>query len=305
MTQNNPITAPAKVAFVGLGNMGYPMATRLANAGFQLIVADLNTATVEKFCAETNSEHATSLIEIGSTCDVVITMLPEGKAVRQVLMGQSGIIAGLKPGCVLLDMSSCSPVGTRALGQELSELGFPMVDAPVSGGVVKAISGELAIMAGGETDTVQRCLPILNELGKVFQTGGPASGHAMKAMNNFLSAATLAISSEAVILGTKFGLDPNKMIEILNSSTGRSNSTEHKFPAFILPRTFDSGFFIGLMAKDLRLALELADSEETPSELLRLITSMWDKAEAQLGFNADNTEVVKYLESQVETGKKD
>ena len=135
-------------------------------------------------------------------------------------------------------------------------------------------------------------------MGKPFKTGGPASGHAMKAMNNYLSAASLAIASEAVILGSKFGLDPEVMVNILNASTGRSNSTEHKFPAFILPRTFNSGFFIGLMAKDLRLARELAESEGTSADLLKLVSGMWDKAEADLGFKADNTEVYKYLESQ-------
>jgi len=119
-------------------------------------------------------------------------------------------------------------------------------------------------------------------------------------MNNYLSAASLAIASEAVILGSKFGLDPETMVDILNASTGRSNSTEHKFPAFILPRTFNSGFFIGLMAKDLRLARELAESEGTSTELLKMVSTMWDKAEAELGFKADNTEVYRYLESQSE-----
>lgn len=284
------------IGFIGLGNMGYPMAKRLAEAGYHLIVADLNAEVVENFCTETGSTHTSNLNELGVQSQVVITMLPEGNAVRHVLMGEDGVVKGLQPGAILLDMSSCSPVGTRKLSGELSEMGFPMVDAPVSGGVVKAIAGGLAIMAGGEKSVVEQCLPILEVMGKPFLTGGPASGHAMKAMNNFLSAGTLAISSEAVILGSKFGLDPEVMINILNASTGKSNSTEHKFPNFVLPRTFDSGFFLGLMAKDLRLALELAESEQTSTELLRAITNMWDKAEEQLGFNADNTEVFKYLE---------
>lgn len=293
------ITPPASIGFVGLGNMGYPMARRLAQAGYKLTVADLNAEALKKFCAETGSSATANLRQLGAASDVVITMLPEGKAVRKVLMGDEGIASGLKPGALVIDMSSSSPVGTRELSQELDKLGFKLIDAPVSGGVVKAIDGKLAIMAGGDKDSIEACRPVFDVMGKMFITGGSASGHAMKAMNNFLSAATLAITSEAVLTGQKFGLDPAVMVDIINASTGRSNSSEHKFPTFILPRTFDSGFYLGLMAKDLRFAKELADSMETPHELLNVISSMWDKAEAKLGFNADNTDVHRYLESLI------
>jgi 3-hydroxyisobutyrate dehydrogenase len=171
-----------------------------------------------------------------------------------------------------------------------------MIDAPVSGGVVKAISGGLAIMAGGLDPAIAACRPLLEVMGKVFATGSSGTGHAMKAMNNFLSAATLAITSEALITGTKFGLDPAVMVDIINASTGRSNSSEHKFPTFILPRKFNSGFFLGLMAKDLRFAKALNEAMHTPGELLTVISTMWDKAEAELGFHADNTEIHTYLE---------
>lgn len=293
----NNISPPATIGFVGLGNMGYPMATRLANAGYKLIVSDLNAEAVSKFCEATGSKAAETLKELGEASDLVITMLPEGKIVRKVLLDESAVISGLKPGSIVIDMSTCSPVDTRKLGEELSELGFHLIDAPVSGGVVKAIDGSLAIMAGGESAIIERCIPLLENMGKVFKTGGPASGHAMKCMNNYLSAGSLAIASEAVVLGTRFGLDPKTMVDILNASTGKSNSTEHKFPAFILPRTFNSGFFIGLMAKDLRLAVDLADSENTPSELLHHISQLWNNAETELGFKADNTEIFRYLEA--------
>lgn len=291
-----PIFPPASIGFVGLGNMGYPMATRLGAAGYKLVVADLNATAVEKFCSETGSTAATSLQQLGSQSSLVITMLPEGKAVRKVLLDEGGVVSGLNAGSILLDMSSCSPVDTRILAAELLALGFDMVDAPVSGGVVKAVSGGLAIMAGGTSEAISACRPVLEVMGKMFVTGGSGTGHAMKAMNNFLSAATLAITSEAVITGTKFGLDPTVMIDIINASTGRSNSSEHKFPTFILPRTFNSGFFLGLMAKDLRFAKALSDAMDTPNGLLNVITSLWDNAEAELGFHADNTEIHKYLE---------
>jgi 3-hydroxyisobutyrate dehydrogenase len=229
----------------------------------------------------------------------VFTMLPEGKAVRKVLLGDGdNVVQGLKPGAVLVDMSSSSPVGTRELAAELQQRGFALVDAPVSGGVVKAISGGLALMAGGDDAAIERARPALEVMGKLFKTGVSGSGHAMKAMNNFLSAATLAITSEAVITGQKFGLDPAVMVDIINASTGRSNSSEHKFPTFVLPRKFESGFFLGLMAKDLRFAKELADSMGTSHDMLDTISAMYDRAEAELGFKADNCEIHRYLEGQ-------
>jgi 3-hydroxyisobutyrate dehydrogenase len=308
MTQNsdensemNSFLPPTAIGFVGLGNMGYPMAKRLAAAGYVLTVFDLASDVVTQFCQETEATAAESLEALGQSSSVVITMLPEGKAVRKVLLGGGdNVVAGLKAGAVLLDMSSCSPVNTRLLSSELVKKGFPMIDAPVSGGKYKAVDGQLAIMAGGDKGLVESCSPIFEVMGKQFYTGGPASGHAMKAMNNFLSAGSLALASEAVITGSKFGLDPEVMVDIINASTGRSNSTEDKFPKFILPRTFNSGFYLGLMAKDLRFAVELAVSENTPNSFINLLSSTYDKAEEAQGFDADNTELFKYLESQAE-----
>jgi 3-hydroxyisobutyrate dehydrogenase len=291
---------PERIGFIGLGNMGAPMARRLADAGYALAVADKDPAAVTRFARDTHCEQSADLTTLAGMCRVVITMLPEGNTVRQVLLGENGVVGGLAGDAVLIDMTSASPVGTRKLVADLKARGIPLLDAPVSGGVVKAIDGTLSIMAGGDREVFERCRPILEVFGKVFHTGGSGSGHAMKSLNNYLSAATLAASAEAVLAGTRFGLDPAKMIEILNVSTGRSNSTEHKYPAFVLPRTFNSGFAIGLMAKDLRLALELARSVGTPSILLEDITNLWGRAEEQLGFKADNTEVVRYLESLVE-----
>lgn len=293
----NAITPPSTIGFIGLGNMGYPMARRLCEAGFKLVVADLNQDTVNRFCSENSGLAATNLADLGRQSRVVITMLPDGKAVRNVLMAADGVVSGLQNGSVLLDMSSCSPVDTLVLAQQLKDLGFPLIDAPVSGGVVKAVSGGLAIMAGGDADTISALLPLLDPLGKVFLTGGSGSGHAMKAINNFLSATTMAITSEAVIAGEKFGLDPKTMVDIINASTGRSNSSEHKFPTFVLPRTFNSGFYLGLMAKDLRFAKALVDSVHTPNIFVDAISKLYDDAEAKLGPMADNIDIHRYLEA--------
>jgi 3-hydroxyisobutyrate dehydrogenase len=299
-----PFLPPERVGFIGLGNMGAPMARRLIGAGYRLVVADALPATVDKFVAEPAnagcSERSAGAQELGKACRVLITMLPDGKVVRNVLLGAEGIAKHLAKGSVVIDMSSSSPIGTRELHADLAKLGIPLVDAPVSGGVKKAIDGTLAIMAGGAADVVERCRKLLEPMGKVFVTGGSGTGHAMKSMNNFLSAANLAIAAEAVIAGQRFGLDPKNMIDIFNASTGRNTGTDSKYPNNVLPRTFNSGFALGLMAKDLRLALEVASSTNAPVDLLKSCAHIWAEAEKQLGGKADNTEVVKYLESLAE-----
>jgi 3-hydroxyisobutyrate dehydrogenase len=286
-----------RIGFIGLGNMGARMARRLVDAGHELVVSDSSPEALERFAAGSKCDRAASLHSLGERCTVLITMLPNGQIVREVLLGATGAAPHLPPGSVVIDMSSSSPLGTRELAADLAKLGIPLVDAPVSGGVKKAGDGTLAIMAGGDAGAVARVKPILEVMGKVFATGASGSGHAMKALNNFLSAANLAVAAEAVIAGQRFGLDPANMISILNASTGRNTGTDSKYPNNILPRTFDSGFALGLMAKDLRLALEVALSSGAPAGLLEKTAQIWAAAEQQLGGKADNTEVVKYLES--------
>ena len=292
------IQPPERIGFVGLGNMGAPMARRLATAGYALAVTDSNADATTRFAAQAACERPPNLAALGAASRAVITMLPDGQIVRKVLLDPGGVAAGLKAGSLVIDMSSSAPTGTRQLAAELAKRSIALVDAPVSGGVRKAIDGTLAIMAGGEADAVKACRPILETMGKVFPTGKPGSGHAMKALNNYLSATTLTATAEAILAGTQFGLDPKLMIDVLNASTGRSATTEFKYPTYVLPRTFDSGFALGLMAKDLRLALELARSTGAPHVLLEEVSSLWDRAEQQLGFRADHTELVKFLESR-------
>lgn len=286
---------PERVGFVGLGNMGAPMARHLAAAGYRIVAADSNSQALDRFCAGVDCERAPSLRQMGQSCNLVITMLPDGKAVQSVLLGPEGIAAGLAPGSVVLEMTSSEPVGTRELSAELSQQSIAVVDAPVSGGVKRAVEGKLAIMAGGDADALNRCRPVLDRLGQVFHTGGSGSGHAVKALNNYLSAAALATAAEAMLAGERFGIDPAVMLNVLNHSTGRNTATEQKYPAYILPGTFNSGFALGLMAKDLRIALELAHAVGTPDGLLSMCADLWTRAEQQLGFGADNTEIVKYL----------
>lgn len=293
------IIPPGPIGVIGLGNMGAPMARRLAAAGYSLQVADGSQDAVQRFAATTACEHPRDLKSLAAQCGAVITMLPDGHIVRQVVMAVDGLAAGLKPDSVLIDMSSSAPVGTRELAAKLAHKGIALVDAPVSGGVKKAIDGTLAIMVGGESAAIERCRPVLEAMGKVFLTGGPGSGHAMKSLNNYLSATSLSAVAEAVIVGGQFGLDPKLMIDVLSASTGRSATTEFKYPTYVLPRTFDSGFALGLMAKDLRLALELARATAAPTALLEQVVELWNRAEQKLGPRADHTELVKFLEFQI------
>jgi 3-hydroxyisobutyrate dehydrogenase len=293
---------PQRVAFVGLGNMGAPMAGHLATAGYRLAVADVRPEVIERFRAQYLCEVPASLTELAHGAPLVITMLPDGNAVRQVLLGEGGMASALDPGSIVIDMSSSAPVGTRELGAELARTQVTLIDAPVSGGVRKAVEGKLAIMAGGDAAAIVRCRRVLQTLGTVFPTGGSGSGHAMKALNNYLSAAALAITAEAILAGERFGIDARVMIDILNNSTGRNTATDQKYPAYVLPRTFNSGFALGLMAKDLRIALDLARAVGTPATLLEQCSGLWDRAAQRLGFAADNTEVVRYLETVTADG---
>ncbi len=288
---------PARTGLVGLGQMGAPMARNLARAGFTLALADLDRARAHALAAELGADTPANLRALGATCDVVITMLPDGKAVRDAVLGESGLARGLAAGSVVIDMSSSSPVGTCELGAALAERGVALVDAPVSGGVRRAVDASLAIMTGGDPPVIERVRPLLAALGKtIFLTGPLGSGHAMKALNNYVSAAGFAAAIEAVLAGSRFGLDPATMVAVLNASTGRNNATENKLPQFVLRRDFSSGFSLGLMVKDLRTALELAHATATPVPLAETCLAAWAEAERELGGGADHTAAVRYWE---------
>jgi len=286
------------VGFVGLGKMGYPMVRRLAGAGYRVLAHDVDAGAVRRACEAAGAEAPGSLKAIGERCEAVITMLPDGNAVRAVVQGSGdSLLAGLARGSVLIDMSSSSPLGTRELGARLSERGVFMIDAPVSGGVRKAEDGTLAIMVGGGAGTIARCTPVLEAMGKqIFATGSLGSGHAMKALNNYVSAAGFVAATEAVLAAQRFGLDAAVVVDVLNASTGMNNSTLNKFHRFILSRSFDSGFSLDLMVKDLRTALEVARATGSPTPLAEACVEAWSEAQTALGPGLDHTDVVRYLE---------
>jgi 3-hydroxyisobutyrate dehydrogenase len=297
---------PLAVGFIGIGKMGLPMARRLAGAGYELVVADASLARVDALLAETRNARAASLAQLGGACDVVITMLPDGKAVHAVLCGADGrgdaggsVLAGLRAGSFVLDMSSSSPMGTRQLEPLLAARGVGLLDAPVSGGVKRATDGTLAIMVGGDAALLARARPLLAAMGRdIFHAGPLGAGHAIKALNNYVSAAGLVAAAEAVRIGTRFGLDPARMVDILNASTGRNNSTENKLKQFILPRDFASGFALALMAKDLRTAMDVAAATGTGAPLGAACVALWNDAAQHLEPDADHTAIMRYLELQ-------
>lgn len=292
MPQSNAILPPMKVAVIGLGNMGQPMAACLARAGYRVAGFDMSSDARAKFSAAGGSAAA-NVADAVSGAAAVITLLPDGKIVRAAV---EGFMRHLAPGTVVIDMSSSAPVGTKALSEEMIAAGFAFIDAPVSGGVKRAIDGTLAIMAGGDNATIDRTEPVLKAMGKsVFRTGPLGSGHAAKALNNYVSAAGLAAAVEAVAIGGRFGIDPNTLVDVFNASTGRNNSTEHKIKQFVIPESFTSGFSLALMAKDIRTADELAHQIGVVAPLADKVTALWDGALEALGNSADHTEIGRYL----------
>jgi len=275
------------------------MASRLARASFELTVFDVDTERQRQFLSEFSGNGAGSLKEVGAASELVITMLPDGKVVRRTVFGngQDCLTDSMERGTILVDMSSSSPTGTQELGRELGEAGVAMVDAPVSGGVSRAETGTLAIMAGGDPEVVECCKAVFQAMGnKFFYTGQIGSGHAMKALNNMLSAVGLIGAAEVLLVGRRFGLDPRVMIEVLNSSTGRNNSTEVKFEKFVFSRSFASGFSLDLMVKDITTAVDLARDTQTPFIFSSLCRELWACARTNLGQGLDHTDVVRWFE---------
>ena len=284
-----------RVAFVGLGNMGRPMATLIAAAGYPLAVADSNVAVAAEVARETGAGSRADLRALGLETDVLITMLPTGAIVAEVV----GTIApSMARGAIVIDMSSSAPMGTVALGAELADRGIALVDAPVSGGVRRAVMGDLAIIAGGNKENVERVRPILQTMGTVIPTGPLGSGHALKALNNFVSAAGLTAACEALIIAKQFGLDADTVVEVLNNSTGRNTATESKLRQFVLSETFAAGFSAELMAKDIGTARDLADLLGIAAPMLKESTKLWGEAAESLGRGADHTAIYRYLSTQ-------
>ena len=292
----------ATIGFAGLGHMGTPMANRLAAAGHRLRVYDIAPAARARHERLDGVAVVNHVAEIADGADVVILMLPDSAVVTQVLLAD-GLLGHVAPSAVVVDMSSSEPGRTRELARVAADRGVTLVDAPVSGGVAGARNGSLTIMVGGPASVLDRLRPVLEVLGSQVMHAGDivGAGHAVKALNNLMSAAHLLASSEALLAGRQFGLDPEVMLSIVNSSSGRSGSTQLKWPKYILPEAYDSGFGLRLMLKDMRIALQLEQEAGVPALLGQAAVAAWAAAAEDLPPAADHTEIARWLAARIES----
>lgn len=290
-------TQRERVGLVGIGSMGWPMAARLVQAGYAVTVFDAVPGQAEKFAQEVGGQAAATCAALAAQSDIIFTMLPTSAIVEQVLSGPEGVLAGLRAGSVVVEMSSGVPAHTQRLATAVAAAGGQMVDAPVSGGVPRARTGELAIMFGGPAATLERVRPALSAMGSsITAVGDVGSAHAMKALNNLVSAGGFLIGVEAMLIGQQFGLDPHVIVDVLNASTGMNNSTQKKFKQFVLSRQFNSGFGLDLMVKDLGIALGIATDTGTPTPFASLCRELWAAAGKSLGPGQDHTAVARLSE---------
>ncbi len=269
------------------------MTKRLVEAGYHVTGFDVSEearARVERFGVRVVDQLKEAVVHV----DVLVLMLPDSNAVEAVLRDPE-LQAELSKDTVVVDMSSSEPLRTRALAESMARQGIRLSDAPVSGGVAGATDGRLTIMVGGSPEAVEDIRTLLEVLGKVVHAGPVGSGHAVKALNNLLSATHLLSTSEAILAGERFGLDAEMMLAVFNGSSGRSGSTENKWPNFILPESYNSGFGLQLMLKDMRIAVQLATEEGAPCELGKEAVALWTDAARELAPTADHTEIARWL----------
>ena len=276
-----------EIGFVGLGAMGSAMAPLLSKADFNVYGYD-----IKKPKDNTEINIVTSIKEL-SDKEVIIFMLPDGKIVNKVV--QELINFGTKS--IMIDMSSSDPNDTLNLGNELSKKNIEFIDAPVSGGVARAITGELIIMVGGKEVTINKVNKILNVMGSVKRAGPLGSGHAMKSLNNYVSAAGLIASFEALNTAKKYGIDTKDFIAIINGATGKNNTTEVKLEKFVVSEKYNSGFALDLMIKDVSIADQLIKKMSSDNPLSKQVLEYLEKSYKIVGKNSDHTEVFKVLKN--------
>ncbi|UGS35535.1 NAD(P)-dependent oxidoreductase [Capillimicrobium parvum] len=293
-----PLAPSASVAFVGLGRMGFPMAGHLAAAGFAVRGFDVSADARERLAALDGAAAFATASEAADGADAIILMVPDSGVVESVLVG-GGLLEALPRDALVIDMSSSEPLRTRALAERAAGLGVELVDAPVSGGVAGAQAATLTIMAGGPGETVAACRPLFEVVGATVVHAGPVgAGHALKSLNNLLSATTFLATCEALEIGRGFGLDPQTMLDAINVSTGRSLATERKWPDQVLTERYASGFALALMAKDMRIAIGLARQLGAEHALGAEALSVWERAQRALPADADQTEVGRWVRAE-------
>ena len=286
-----------RLGFIGIGNMGLPMACRLMDRGYGLIVFDIREDAVQPLVAR-GARVTSSPAEVASEAETVFVSLPTPEVVREVALGTNGIVNGSNAR-TYVDLSTTGPRVAEQVADGLGEKGIEVLDAPVSGGVSGAKKGTLTVMVSGPPSVFEDVKPLLEIIGrKVIYVGQrPGLAQMMKLVNNLLNATALAASSEAFVLGVKAGLNPEIMLKVFNESTGRNSATEDKFPRAILPRTFDWGFTTDLMHKDVKLCMEEAETLGVPMCVGNAVRQIWAYAVSQGGGRRDFTTIIQYIES--------
>jgi 3-hydroxyisobutyrate dehydrogenase-like beta-hydroxyacid dehydrogenase len=283
------------LGFIGLGRMGQPMASRLIEAGYTLTVHDVNRKACDALAAK-GARAAASPAQVASAVDTVLLSLPTPDIVREVALGTHGVASGTEVK-TLIDLSTTGATAAREIAAALEKKGVSAVDSPVSGGVLGAVKGTLAVMVSCRRPLYTELEPMLRHIGRVFFIGErPGMGQTMKLCNNLLSAAAMAATSEAIVFGVKAGLDPAIMVDVINAGSGRSTASTDKFPRAVLPRSFDYGFATGLMYKDVKLCLEEAQAAGVQMRVASAVRELWQLTDQELGSQGDFTEIVKLLE---------
>ena len=262
-----------KIGFIGLGIMGKPMAKNLLKAGYEIVVHDINHSAVAEVVAA-GAKAAASAKEVAAQCDIIITMLPNSPHVKEVVLGANGIIDGAKPGAIVVDNSSIAPLVAREVAAKLAEKGIEMLDAPVSGGEPKAIDGTLSIMVGGKKDIFDQCYPILKAMaGSVVLTGDVGAGNVTKLANQIIVALNIAAMSEALVLATKAGVEPELVYQAIRGGLAGSTVLDAKAP-LVMDRKFNPGFRINLHIKDLQNVLDTSHECGVPLPLTAAVMEM-------------------------------
>jgi 3-hydroxyisobutyrate dehydrogenase-like beta-hydroxyacid dehydrogenase len=287
--------AKPTIGFIGTGRMGGPMAGRLLDAGYSLSVYDTQVEATKPLVAR-GARLAHSPAEVASASDIVLTSLPTPDIVKNVALGPNGISSGNRAR-IVIDLSTSGPGAAKLIAQEFAPRNMTLVDAPVSGGINGAVNGTLAVMVSCPKATLEVVEPILKNFGKLFYTGEkPGNAQTAKLANNLMAATALVITSEAMAMGVKGGVDAKVLIDIFNSSSGRNTATSDKFPRAVLPGTFDFGFATGLSYKDVRLCIDEAEAMGVPMVCGSVVRQMLAITIAKYGASSDFTSIAKVLE---------
>ncbi len=284
-------------AFLGLGAIGRPMAARVAGTFANLVVWNRTAERAKAFAAEHKVRAVSTPAEAAKEADVVITCLPLSRDVESLLDGPNGILATMRKGTTLVDCTSGDPATSRRIAARLAEKGIDYVDAPVSGGVTGAEKGTLTVMVGGDPAVFTRMQPIFKSFGqKIVHCGDVGAGDALKAVNNAMLAVHILSTAEGLATLKKMGVDPKIALDVINTSSGRSNTSMNLFPERVISRAFPRTFRLALLEKDIGIAAQVARDNKVPSPVTQLAADLFTLARGELGELADHVETVKLVE---------